>query len=418
MFLRYFFLLVLMGTMFGAAAQTTGCTDPQANNYEPAATVNDGSCTYNITLFTPPLMHVLPEEVRETSGLAFFNNGLWTLNDSGGEPVIYKLDTLTGKVIQRVRISNAVNVDWESMTTDDEFVYIGDFGNNSGNRKDLRIYKVSIRDIPDRGDVSIASTIINFYYPDQPDKHIQKRKFNNYDCEAMMAVDDSLYLFSKNWENYKTRVYALPKVPGSYAASLVDSFNVRGLVTAADYNIESGEVILQGYTNKSWVPFAWLLFDFNSHHFFSGNKRRVDMPNILTTQTEGVVYVHGKKVIISSEQTKLGSQSIFRFNTGKWTGEEASVVIEQGGEKFDFTISPNPVKKSKLTLNASNLPDGEYKIQLFDSSGRLLQFKKHLLKRKKEKLAISLKTYKLTPGLYTIKLIQGNKAVSKTFIKK
>ncbi len=363
-------------------------------------------------------MNVLPDEVRETSGLAFFNNSLWTLNDSGGEPVLYKLDTATGKVVQRVRISNATNVDWESLATDDEFVYIGDFGNNSGNRKDLKIYKVRISDIPESGDVSVGSTEIDFYYPDQPNKHIEKRKYNNFDCEALMAMGDSLYLFSKNWENYKTRVYSLPKTPGSYSAALIDSFNVRGLVTAADYNPKSNEVILQGYTNKSWVPFAWLLFDFKGHHFFSGNKRRVDMPNILTTQTEGVVYVDGKQTILSSEKTKLGAQSTFRFNTGKWTGEALSVVVKKGGTNFDFTISPNPVEKSKLQLNVSNLPDGEYKILLFDSTGRLLQFKKHWLKRKKDSFSIGLKTYKLAPGLYTIKLINGDRAVSKTFIKK
>ncbi len=418
MFLRFLTLLIFVAGSFNVTAQTKGCTDPQANNYNPAATVNDGSCEYSITLFTPPLMNVLPDEVRETSGLAFFNNSLWTLNDSGGEPVLYKLDTATGKVVQRVRISNATNVDWESLATDDEFVYIGDFGNNSGNRKDLKIYKVRISDIPESCDVSVGSTEIDFYYPDQPNKHIEKRKYNNFDCEALMAMGDSLYLFSKNWENYKTRVYSLPKTPGSYSAALIDSFNVRGLVTAADYNPKSNEVILQGYTNKSWVPFAWLLFDFKGHHFFSGNKRRVDMPNILTTQTEGVVYVDGKQTILSSEKTKLGAQSTFRFNTGKWTGEALSVVVKKGGTNFDFTISPNPVEKSKLQLNVSNLPDGEYKILLFDSTGRLLQFKKHWLKRKKDSFSIGLKTYKLAPGLYTIKLINGDRAVSKTFIKK
>ena len=418
MLLRIFTLLMFISASLGSMAQTVGCTDQQANNYNPDATINDGSCTYNITLFTPSLKQVLPDEVRETSGLAYFNEGLWTLNDSGGEPVIYRLDTATGRVVQRIRIDNATNVDWESLATDDEFVYVGDFGNNSGNRKDLKIYKVKIGDIPLSGDASVGSTVIYFYYPDQPDKRIEKRKYNNYDCEAVMAVDDSLYLFSKNWENSKTRVYALPKEAGDYAAALVDSFDVRGLITAADYNAKNNEVVLQGYTNKSWVPFSWMLFDFNDHHFFSGNKRRVDMPNIMTTQTEGIVYVEGKKTIITSEKTKLGSQSAYGFNTGKWTGEQASVIVDHGGSTFDFTISPNPVEKSKIRLNVSSLPDGEYKLQLFDSSGRLLQFKKVTLKRNKSRIFISLKTYKLKPGLYTIKLINESKAVSKTFIKK
>lgn len=416
--IRLFFLFFSVFFSFASYGQTVGCTDPQANNYNPEATINNGNCTYNITLFTPKLKYVLPDEVDETSGLDFFNSGLWTLNDSGGEPVIYKLDTATGSIIQRVRVENATNVDWEDMTDDSLFVYVGDFGNNSGNRKDLKIYKVKKSDIPMQGDVNVTASVINFYYPDQPNKKIEKRRYNNFDCEAVMAVDDSLYLFSKDWQDQKTRVYVLPKEPGDYAAVLVDSFNVAGLVTAADYNKKDGEVVLLGYTNQSWIPFTWLLFDFTGHRFFSGNKRRIDMPNIMSTQTEGFTYVDGKKAMLSSESTRLGNQSAYTFNTGKWTGNQSSVIIEHGGYKFDFVISPNPVKGTKVILNVSNIPDGEYKLLLYDSTGRLLKFKKSTLKRKKGKLKLALKTYKLSAGYYTIKLTNGEKAVSKTFIKK
>jgi uncharacterized Fe-S cluster-containing protein len=93
-------------------------------------------------------------------------------------------------------------------------------------------------------------------------------------------------------------------------------------------------------------------------------------------------------------------------------------VIENGGNKFDFVISPNPVEGSKIVLNVTNIPDGEYKLLLYDSLGRLLQYKKSVLKRKKGKLTLHLRTYKLSPGSYTIKLVNGNKVLSKTFIKK
>ena len=123
-------------------AQISGCTDPKANNYNPLATTNNGSCTYNVTIYNPPLKYLLPDEVDENSGLAYLNGKLWTINDSGGLPVLYALDTTNGQIVQRIAIANAVNIDWESLADDDQYIYIGDFGNNSGNRDDLSIYRV------------------------------------------------------------------------------------------------------------------------------------------------------------------------------------------------------------------------------------------------------------------------------------
>ena len=40
-------------------------------------------------LFAPEFKSLLPEEVRETSGLFFHNGRLWTHNDSGGKPILY-----------------------------------------------------------------------------------------------------------------------------------------------------------------------------------------------------------------------------------------------------------------------------------------------------------------------------------------
>ena len=55
---------------------------------------------------------------------------------------LYELNVTNGNVSRTVTIQNAANVDWEDICTDDDYIYIGDFGNNSGNRTNLRIYKV------------------------------------------------------------------------------------------------------------------------------------------------------------------------------------------------------------------------------------------------------------------------------------
>ena len=179
--------LLLTGLLFfflfsqALSQDVPGCTDPRANNYNPAATVNNGTCTYDPTLYSPPFRYLLPNEVKETSGLLFWDKDFWTLNDSGNDPIIYRLDTTTGSIIQRITILKASNVDWETMAQDDDYIYIGDVGNNSGNRDDLGIYIVSKASIPSSGDVSVNSNHITFTYSDYPGEKIE-RGDNNFDC--------------------------------------------------------------------------------------------------------------------------------------------------------------------------------------------------------------------------------------------
>jgi len=50
-------------------AQICGCTDPLANNFNPLATSNDGTCTYNTSIVSPESSWSLPTILNETSGL-------------------------------------------------------------------------------------------------------------------------------------------------------------------------------------------------------------------------------------------------------------------------------------------------------------------------------------------------------------
>ncbi len=308
--------LLLTGPGIHLQAQVAGCTDPQSINFDSLAVVNDGSCQYPPTSITPlKIVKSLPLTVRETSGLIFWSKGLWTHNDSGGEPVLYKLDTLTGKVIQTVTLLNAVNIDWEEIAQDESTIYIGDFGNNLGNRKDLRIYSVSKRDIPGDSNVEVNASVINFSYADQQDFTPANRN-NNFDCEAMVALGDSLYLFSKNWADQQSRLYAIPKTAGSYRVSPIDTLLADGLITGADLSPSGREMVMCGYKNYS--PFIWVIFDFREANFFQGNKRRFNFSAMAGTQTEGVSFLSDSEVVISSEKTMVSPASLFKVDIGPW----------------------------------------------------------------------------------------------------
>jgi hypothetical protein len=310
-------LIIWLFAETGFAQQIHGCTDPEAKNFDPLANWNDGSCKYKTTIYNPPFKYLLPDEVSETSGLLFHNNVLWTINDSGNAPILYKLLPETGEVLQRILITNATNKDWEDLAQDEEHIYIGDLGNNLGKRSKLKILILEKSNIPISGDTSLTVQFIEFFYPDFPEKPI-KKKNNNFDCEALICIDDSLYIFTKNRGDQQTKLYRIPKVAGDYQAQYIETFDSKGLITGADYNAENKEVILVGYTDKTWQPFVWLLFDYKNNILFSGNKRRIDMLNIPATQTEGIAYINGENYVITSEGHPLFSQTAYDFSTEKW----------------------------------------------------------------------------------------------------
>ncbi|MBC8320691.1 MAG: T9SS type A sorting domain-containing protein [Bacteroidetes bacterium] len=411
------FGIFLLSLTIESYSQISGCTDPNANNYNPAANINDGSCIYNLTIYNPPLRFLLPPEIQESSGLAYFNEKLWTINDSGGLPVIYAFDTIVGQIVQRIIVDNAINIDWESLATDDDYIYIGDFGNNLGNRDDLAIYIVSKSDIPLEGDGTAGSTKITFIYSDYKG-NTEKKKEHNFDCEAFIATNDSLYLFSKNRGDQKTKLYRLPKMPGDYIAELISTFNVAGLITGADINISSDEITLIGYVDQSWIPFTWLLFDYEGTNFFGGNKRRIDLLNIAATQTEAISYTISKHEVITSEGNFLFSQTAYNFNSALWTDSSPSMILDVASNKFDFSLSPNPVSKSKLTIHINKLPKGEYQIEIFDTFGRLIRIKKYNVSNMDGANKIKIKVGDYTQGTYFVRMRSGNQVVEKKFIKK
>lgn len=312
MHLRLLALSILFLFHYTGFAQKEGCNDPQAINYDKDAVMNDGSCLYSPKSVKPKTMvDHLPDSVMETSGLIWWKGSIWTHNDSEGGNYIFRLDSASGKIIQRVQVASAGNFDWEDMDQDHDYIYIGDFGNNWGSRTDLVIYKIAKAQIPDTGVVAAESERIYFSYGDQTDYSVRNRS-NDYDCEAMISFGDSLYLFTKNWVSQSSRLYALPKVPGNYVIYPLDEFNADGLITGAALNGNNNELVLCGYRN--YIPFVWVLSDYWKNDFFGGNKRRIDLRKLAGTQTEGVTWKDQRVFILSSEKTLINDAKLFKID--------------------------------------------------------------------------------------------------------
>jgi hypothetical protein len=305
-----------------------GCTDPQATNYDVNASLNDGSCVYNTTNYSLSLVNNLSDVLQENSGLIRIGNFLYTINDSGAGALMYELDTL-GTVIRTITISGATNVDWEAITSNSTHVFIGDVGNNNGNRHDLCLYRFLKSDLALD---TVQADKLPFYWSDQT-QFTSLPNANNYDCEAIVADADSITLFSKNWEDLQTRRYRLPCFwSDTLAAQLRDSFAVDGLITDACVDTVLNRNYLLGYKNNGnnfYTSFVWCLWDYQNQQVFSGNRRRVEVGNVLTVaQTEGIALKASNKGYISSEKVSSVitiAPKLFQFDFTQFVESTASV---------------------------------------------------------------------------------------------
>ncbi len=321
------FLALILNGFPGLNAQTESADI----NLADSGGINSDTSIYQHSHFKPRFSTDLSELVKETSGLLFFNNQLWTINDSGNKPEIYQLNTSNGSIVRKVVIRNSVNIDWESITQDEKNVYIGDFGNNAGNRKDLCILKVPKSDFLSNVNDTVEAAYIHFFYPDQTHFETAVNK-NNFDCEAFFFQNDSLHLFSKNWSDLQTKHYVLPVEPGNYKARLAESFNAEGLITDASINSQ-GNIVLLGYKNKrgnSYSCFAWLLSGYKGQFYFSGTRRTVNLGSAFHLgQTEGIVLKEDNTGWLSSESIQSGwihrPAKLFSFNFDSYFGIRGKV---------------------------------------------------------------------------------------------
>lgn len=243
----------------------------------------------------------LSSKIEENSGLTILNDNLYTINDSGGEAEIYQINTKDGSVAETLQV-NARNFDWEAISTDGENFYVGDFGNNWGTRKDLKVYKVSSTNPQE-------VFMISYVYPQQD--NFEKRPYkHDFDAEAMIFLDDKIHVFSKEWSSKKVTRYELDPSKTDQQAQKKEDYFVGYVVTDAAYY--NGKLYLVGYNRKGKVFLS--IFDRNENgFFFSSAEKRFSLGNAMNVgQIEGItvdeegIFISGerfKKAVVNAPQT-------------------------------------------------------------------------------------------------------------------
>lgn len=384
----------------------SGCTDPLASNYNLSATTNDGSCVYNNTSISVIQSLILPATLNETSGLIEWNNELYTHNDNS-DTNLYKISKIDGSILQNINIAGVTNTDWEEISQDQDYIYIGDFGNNvSGNRTNLKIYK-----IPKSTTANLFIEIINFTYANQTDFTSQSANTTNFDCEAFVVTATEILLFTKQWTDLQTTVYTLPKTAGTHIANPLITLNVSGLITGATLMENYKLIALSGYSS-TLSPFVYLLYDYIETNFQHANKRKIGI-NLGFHQIEAITTANGLDYHLTNENfvyapiinnpQKLHTLSLNTFLSGYINSFLSNQSYENIPQKV--IVFPNPAQNTLFFMN-NNTQETAYKI--IDIFGKTVQ------ERTTETQSINIE--KLKNGMYFIQFISKNNQVVK-FIK-
>ncbi len=238
--------------------------------------------------------------LTECSGLVHslrYNGVFWAHGDGGSGASIVPV-TASGKLARgwtgAVRVEGCKNNDWEDIALDEKGnLIIADVGNNNGRRKQLMLHFVSE---PKPGAVSVRPTrTLRVHYEDQ------KGDSPDYDCEAVFSAGGRIYFLTKHRSDKRTRLYRLTgeSTTRSNPLRLVGSFDVGGMVTAADASPDGKLVAVLTYTTL-WV------FSYNraSGSIFTKSESVRRTP-IFAWQAEAVAWEGKDALVIANENGQL-----------------------------------------------------------------------------------------------------------------
>lgn len=244
----------------------------------------------------------LSKLLSESSGIEQLNysNDLWMINDHGNANKLYRVST-DGKIVNTITVKGVKNEDWEDLTSDGASrLFIGEFGNNKNNRKDLAVYCVNLNEIQNN---EVVPEIIHFTLEDQ-EAFPPKKSNRNYDIEAFFYAQNHLYLFTKNRSSKfdgTTKLYKLNASPGHHVAQLIGQYTLCDdkkdcKVTSAAISPDGKEFAL--LTHNS----VYLVSAFTTD-FKKGKLRQYPLKH--NSQKEAICYsTDGSKLFITDERHK------------------------------------------------------------------------------------------------------------------
>lgn len=257
-------------------------------------------------------LYSLPKKLKEVSGITYFpeTNMIYTLEDSGNKNAIYALNA-KGKIAKTITITNATNVDWEDITKDkNENIYIGDFGNNDNERKDLCIYKIAKNQL--NKDQAVAEYKISFSYPEQTEFPPKKKELF-YDVESFFELNGYFYLFTKNRSkgfDGTAFIYKIKNAAGTQKAVRIGEFKTcdnynHCVLTSATISPDGKKVVL--LSHDKIVVFKGYKGDL----FHKGSQTEISLNHF--SQKEAIVFKDNNTLLIADEKSNKIGGNVYEF---------------------------------------------------------------------------------------------------------
>lgn len=257
-------------------------------------------------------INTFPNQLSEVSGMVQLQpNNVWVIEDNGNKDYLYKVGT-NGRPIKKLKVKNAKNNDWEDLTKDQRGnVYIGDFGNNDNDRKDLVIYKVPNPEV--EPGAKIEAEKIYFRYPQQT-KFPPKKEEQFFDAEGFVHWNNHLYIFTKDRSRPyqgRTKVYRVPDQKGNYEATFISDIYLCNKqnhcsVTGAAISPDGNTLALIGY------GYLYTTTNFNLDSISKSTFKTTYLKH--ETQIESICFMDDRTVLIADEQSKTKGRNLYKYH--------------------------------------------------------------------------------------------------------
>ncbi|PDS26844.1 hypothetical protein [Flavobacterium branchiophilum] len=254
----------------------------------------------------------LPKKLKEVSGMIYNDKRqvLWTLEDSGNPNALTCIDK-NGKKVHEIEITNLENTDWEDITKDAAGnLYIGDFGNNDNERKDLAIYKIAATDLDQKS--TKYTERIGFSYPEQTDFPPKKTALW-FDLEGFFEMEGYFYLFTKNRSKKfdgMSLVYKIPNRAGDHQAELIGKFYTNneyqhGAITSLAISPDKQKIAVLAHDK------IWILEAFSSDNILKNKTKLIELNHF--SQKEAICFTDNQTMWLCDENENKGGGKVYEI---------------------------------------------------------------------------------------------------------